>query len=155
MTLQGSPLYPYIPARSTLGSFLVSLDQVDPQLRQPLLDLSAQMEQRIKDVEDAVRNAFYQVNQHAAGFVQCVGISGSTQQALNFAKVGFPVGGSTQFTWTFQATEPDTLYGILYALSGRPDPAGIPTIVKSNGWVQMQFNAVTPAGLQADLVLVR
>lgn len=151
MSLQG------VPARSLLaipgrgGAYLVDLRTLPPEVQRVLEGLADSVHARIEALHRATDFALIQMGA-SFGFVNLVGLSGSTQEALNFGKYGMPVAGSTQFTWSFGATEPDAGYGIQLTLNG---PNTMPTIMKFTDRVRVDFGAVTPAGLKADLLLYR
>src|SRR3990172_1030741 len=148
MSLQGLPARPLLAIPGRGGAYLVDPTSLPPEARRAIESLADSIHGRIDALHRATDLALVQIGS-SFGFVNLVGLSGSTQEARNFCRVGMPLGGSTQFTWNFAATEVDSSYGIQLTLNG---PNTMPTVMKFIDRVRLDFGTVTPAGLKADLM---
>lgn len=152
MSLLGVAGRPLLPILSPGGAYLVAVRELPEQEQRALLAIYDDLHGQILTVRRVLDITITDHVANAAGFASVIGIGGSTQPANNFSLVALPVAGSTQFTWAFGATEADTTYGIALGLSG---PNTLPTVMKFVDRVRLDFGAVTPAGLQADMLLFR
>ncbi len=152
MSLQGIPARPWLPVPGPGGVYLSVPQDVPDSVQKSLRDVLALVERRNNEMLKILDNAYQDIVNNTNGLLGVQGISGTGVRALNWASVGMNVGGATQFSWSFTATEPDTNYGMRVQLSGAFSP---PTIMKYTNRVELHFGNVTPTGLKADLLLYR
>jgi len=152
VSLLGAGGRPFLPVLTTGGSYLVAVRDLPEQEQRAITAAYEDLHGQIVALRRALEIAVTDLTTNAAGFANIIGIGGSTQAANNFSTIAFPIAGSTQFTWAFAATEFDTSYGIVLGLNGQNT---LPTVMKFVDRVRLDFGAVTPTGLRADVLLFR